>query len=384
MQKLVLVNCSTIVKGGAIQAGVNFIISAINDDNCKIDWYFVLSHAILEELDKLNVFIVPGKFISINNTPAKSFFVRKQIKEYEKLVKPNLVFSFFGPSYINFNAFEISGFANGWVTHSNFRTFSDTYGKKYITIIKSIIKYIYYAYFIRKSNAWIFETLTSLNGFVARLKVNTNLTHVVPNSCTSFENFERLSSTMINGKQLNSADRNFLVLASDYPHKNIDNIIKAVSFLNNSQKSNFKVLLTIEEKQFRNKYLARIIAMDIQDVIVNLGHVSQVDIEKLYGVAYATLLPSYIETYSAVYPESMLSKTPIITTNALFARELCGEAALYVEPTCPKDIARKMEQIIEDKTTYNRLSNNCAEMAKSVLSQEQKYQSYIRVLSYYL
>jgi glycosyltransferase involved in cell wall biosynthesis len=52
----------------------------------------------------------------------------------------------------------------------------------------------------------------------------------------------------------------------------------------------------------------------------------------------AHLLPTLLESFSGSYLEAMHFGTPILTSDRDFAREVCGEAALYFDPDSPSSI----------------------------------------------
>jgi glycosyltransferase involved in cell wall biosynthesis len=61
------------------------------------------------------------------------------------------------------------------------------------------------------------------------------------------------------------------------------------------------------------------------------------------------LLPSVLESFSANYPEAMISGVPIITTDLPFAQEIFGRAALYFKPLNSADAAEKILRFLKTK-----------------------------------
>ena len=64
----------------------------------------------------------------------------------------------------------------------------------------------------------------------------------------------------------------------------------------------------------------------------------------------AMLLPTMLECFSASYPEAMVMKKPVLTSDLSFARSICGNAAIYFNPFDPADIADKIIGLVNDKT----------------------------------
>ena len=72
---------------------------------------------------------------------------------------------------------------------------------------------------------------------------------------------------------------------------------------------------------------------------------------KLYNQADAMFLPTLLETFSASYPEAMKMERPILTSDLDFAKDICGDAALYFNPLDSYDIANKIKTI-NDRSHY--------------------------------
>lgn len=382
MTHKVLLDASNLIKGGAIQACCNFIIYINKIKADEIEWTIIVNKVMDKQLKKMGVNILCN-YIILERSPSKDRLTRKYLLEIEKEISPNLVFTYFGPTYTKFNSYHLSGFANGWVTHSKLKTFFQTYKHDYFTIVKFILKYSYYAFQIRKADEWIFETETARLGFIKRLKVSYENTHVISNSAMDFgDNLEKNHTAVINGEKLIFNDKIFLMLAADYPHKNILSVIEAVHLIRvNEMSSSFKLALTIPHNIYKSKYEPLINSLGIEEYIINIGEVDLVDLPSLYSVTYCSILVSFIETYSAVYPESFLTQTPIITSNEGFAREICKDSALYVEPENVNQISNAIISMVNDKELRNNFIKAGNKMSKSIMLSEQKQQRYFTIIS---
>ena len=65
----------------------------------------------------------------------------------------------------------------------------------------------------------------------------------------------------------------------------------------------------------------------------------------LYAGVDAVVLPSLLESFSGVYVEAMALGVPIITSDRDFAHVVCGDAAIYVDPTDPGAIAQAIARL---------------------------------------
>ena len=114
----ILINCSTCVTGGGVQASSNIIIESLNDNS--FTYYYFLS----KEVDD---YLVAQGFDLVNkNVCSHSPASYKHRREIQKLINViirersiNLVFTTFGPAYLNFECQHLMGFADPWVTHPN-------------------------------------------------------------------------------------------------------------------------------------------------------------------------------------------------------------------------------------------------------------------------
>ena len=86
------------------------------------------------------------------------------------------------------------------------------------------------------------------------------------------------------------------------------------------------------------------------------------------------LLPTLAEASTAVYPESFISKRVLLTSDIDFARELCGNAAVFFDPLDARDIAEKIITISADSEQQAQLIHNGLERVKNVyLTPDQKW-----------
>jgi glycosyltransferase involved in cell wall biosynthesis len=93
------------------------------------------------------------------------------------------------------------------------------------------------------------------------------------------------------------------------------------------------------------RLMQRVSDEGLEDRIVNLGPVDQKRLKAIYAAVDAAVLPSLLESYSGVYVESMALGVPIITSDRDFARAVCGDAAVYVDPADPSAIAAAISEL---------------------------------------
>ena len=79
-----------------------------------------------------------------------------------------------------------------------------------------------------------------------------------------------------------------------------------------------------------------------------LGYIDDAQLARLYQAASVFLFPSLEEGFGIPVLEAMAGGVPVVTSNVSSMPEVGGEAALYVDPHDPADIAQKVVQAVED------------------------------------
>jgi len=82
--------------------------------------------------------------------------------------------------------------------------------------------------------------------------------------------------------------------------------------------------------------------------IIFTGRIKEADLIELLGSALALTYVSYFEGFGMPILEAMRTETPVITSNCTSIPEVCGEAALLVDPFNVDEIARAMTKIASD------------------------------------
>ncbi|MBW4517543.1 MAG: glycosyltransferase [Timaviella obliquedivisa GSE-PSE-MK23-08B] len=96
-----------------------------------------------------------------------------------------------------------------------------------------------------------------------------------------------------------------------------------------------------------------------------LEYVSPDSLRYLYRGAYCLVFPSLYEGFGLPPIEAMNFGCPVVTSNASCLPEVCGNAALYVDPYDVRDIKAKLEEILGDKALRDRLAIAGRQVAKN-------------------
>lgn len=89
--------------------------------------------------------------------------------------------------------------------------------------------------------------------------------------------------------------------------------------------------------------------------LISLGYVSADRLAILYQAATVFLFPSWEEGFGLPVLEAMAHGLPVVAANTSSLPEVGGDAALYVDPHEPRDIAEKVAQVAEDAALREKL-----------------------------
>jgi glycosyltransferase involved in cell wall biosynthesis len=93
----------------------------------------------------------------------------------------------------------------------------------------------------------------------------------------------------------------------------------------------------------------------LPDGVRLLGLVDRGDLPVLYRQALGFVFPSFYEGFGLPPLEAMAHGAPVIVSNRASLPEVCGPAALYVDPVSGDDIAGKMLQLWREPGTRDQL-----------------------------
>jgi glycosyltransferase involved in cell wall biosynthesis len=118
------------------------------------------------------------------------------------------------------------------------------------------------------------------------------------------------------------------------PHKNLQNVIQALEFLPN-------IPLVIVGKSFQAPHRSH-------PNVLYLGEVPESDLPNLYRLAEVFVFPSLYEGFGLPPLEAMGCGCPAVVSTHASLPEVCGEGALYFDPTEPQEIARVIQNVIQN------------------------------------
>jgi len=82
--------------------------------------------------------------------------------------------------------------------------------------------------------------------------------------------------------------------------------------------------------------------------VASRGLVSDDELVRLYQTASATVFPSLWEGFGLPPVEAMACGCPVVVSRGTSLPEVCGDAARYVDPLSPGDIASGIEDVLRN------------------------------------
>ncbi len=138
------------------------------------------------------------------------------------------------------------------------------------------------------------------------------------------------------------------------PHKNLARLMDAFILVKNRMPHD---LLIIGEREgfITTDRESRIRAADLTERIIFTGRLGDDELKRFVAHADALILPSLYEGFGLPPVEAMACGTPAVVSGVAALPEVCGDAALYLDPLDPENIAETILKVIQDAETQERL-----------------------------
>ncbi|HPU94825.1 MAG TPA: glycosyltransferase, partial [Candidatus Gracilibacteria bacterium] len=95
--------------------------------------------------------------------------------------------------------------------------------------------------------------------------------------------------------------------------------------------------------------------LNLEEKVIMPGYIEEIEKTYLYENCSLFAFPSLYEGFGFPILEAFSFNKPVLTSHVSCLPEVAGEAACYVDPFDPEDIARGLEKIISDKDYSKKL-----------------------------
>ena len=152
-----VINCSTLSASGATQVSVSFIYECINFP--ENEYFLFLSKTVSQQISAAD-FPDNFHFYILENHPAygiKGFKIRKLMRTWMQSIKPDVVFSVFGPSWWTPEVPHLQGYAYSHYIYEDSPLFTKLSPIQKFKI--NIFKLIHINFLIRNGDHYVSETI---------------------------------------------------------------------------------------------------------------------------------------------------------------------------------------------------------------------------------
>ena len=324
-----LINASTLSGTGVSQVALSFINECKKYSNNE--YYVFLSKTLSKKID-CNQFGENFHFAHISHHPIYGlggWREKIRMKKMCKTIEPDVVFSIFGPScWTPYDIPHLQGYAYPHYVYPNSPVFSIMSFKEKIHV--KFLKFLHVYFLKRNGQFYVCETDDVSNKLARLLNIDRTKIYTVSNCANHF--FETFSNT---GEQLLPSREydtfRFLILCSPAQHKNLQILNQVIPLLRKRTTRKIEFVVTISPQAYQSIFYLS----ELKDQIINIGGIHPSLCPQIYSECDALFYPTLLECFSAAYPEAMIMKKPILTSDLSFATGVCGDAAAgktYFQP----------------------------------------------------
>ncbi len=365
----ILINCSTLKKGGVLQVAHSFVSELV--ERSDHEYCFIFSPLLrkdfqgYKEEDELHFHTY-----DVNPTMMKALTGRdKTLDRIFAKVKPDIVFSLFGPTYWKPKSAHVCGYAKAVYFYPDSPFIQNMPLLRKLKL--KFLKVFHMNDFKNFNDALITET----NDASFRLSKILPQKNIYTVSNTYNQIFDNPQNWDTNVKLPTFDGITLLTITANYRHKNLSVIPKVAAYLSNKYPSfKFRFVLTLREGEIE------ITDKNMLKYMVFLGRVSIYQCPTLYKKSDLMFMPTLLECFSATYPEAMKMETPILTSDMPFARDVCGDAAIYFDPLSPESIGEAIYGLATDKAMISELRSKGKKRLSHFNDSKARTQKYIEII----
>lgn len=149
-------------------------------------------------------------------------------------------------------------------------------------------------------------------------------------------------------------------------HKNYPALLNAFWIVHKKHPDiNLVIAGKIMDRKYYEKITKNFKNRDIWGKIHFLGGVEHKHLKNLYQHAILYITTTLLEAFPLTPFEAMYFGTPVISSNISSLPEICGDAAIYIDPYSTTDIAEKIDLLLKDSELRKKLIQRGKERIKS-------------------
>jgi glycosyltransferase involved in cell wall biosynthesis len=157
--------------------------------------------------------------------------------------------------------------------------------------------------------------------------------------------------------KLSLPDRFVLYPAQTWPHKNHLRLIEAIARLRDTTGVEVSLVCCGGTTEFYGSVAAEVDRLRLRDQVRFVGFVSPLELQALYRLATAVVIPTKFEAASGPLWDAFLSGVPAACSTVTSLPEQAGDAALLFDPDSPEQIADAIQRLWTDAALRQTLAD---------------------------
>lgn len=208
---------------------------------------------------------------------------------------------------------------------------------------------------LKRTDVVFTQTQTTRRRFAESFGFPQERIHLLPNAVSKFAVSDQTPRTPDPLQPYHDRFKLF-ALTKCYGHKNLDRVLEAYSRYRDELADTLCVwTIAADQHPIAPGMLDRIEREGLGELILNVGPLRQEQLPGYFGACDAVLMPTLLESFSGTYLEAMYHQRPILTSDLDFAHEVCGDAALFVDPWRVETIKDGIKRLRDDHGLRERL-----------------------------
>jgi len=159
-------------------------------------------------------------------------------------------------------------------------------------------------------------------------------------------------------------ERFLLTVGAHDPRRNLKTVLAALAALKARGSLRHKLVAIGPATPFFQEILRETSRLGLERDVIFLDYVPNEELPLYYGLADLYLYPSLAEGFGLTPLEAMACGCPVVTSGVSSLPEVTGEAALTVNPSDPAELARAVEEVLNNPKLRDDLVRRGLERAK--------------------
>lgn len=151
--------------------------------------------------------------------------------------------------------------------------------------------------------------------------------------------------------------------AQFWPHKNHLHLLEAISIVAINH-PDIALVLSGGKRHAFERVQAHVKSLCLDSKVFFVGHVPDADLSGFYKRARALVMPTFFGPTNIPPLEALALGCPAIVSGIYGMPEQCGDAALYFNPKCPKEMADKIASVWTDDELAASMSRRGIERSR--------------------